>query len=169
MLVVSDSSPFVGLLKIGHVDALPKLYGSVIIPAEVAAELASEKRPIEVRSFIQSAPAWLTVRTPSKLEAIADIDKGELAAISLARELRADILLIDETRGREAAIARNIRTLRTTAMLLDAANAGVIPDLKAAFDKLQATNFRVKPQTLEGLLKQHEEFKARQRAALPGG
>jgi hypothetical protein len=54
-------------------------------------------------------------------------------------------------------------------MLLDAANAGVIPDLKAAFDKLQATNFRVKPQTLEGLLQQHEEFKARQRAALPGG
>jgi len=133
MLVVSDSSPFVALLKIGNVDALPKLYGSVIIPTEVAAELASVKRPIEVRSFIESAPAWLTVRAPTELEAIADIDKGELAAKSLARELKADILLIDETRGREAAIARNIRTLRTTAMLLDAANAGVIPEPQTRF------------------------------------
>jgi predicted nucleic acid-binding protein len=82
----------------------------------------------------------------------------------LARELQADILLIDEVRGRDAAIARNIRTLRTTAMMLDAANAGAIPDLEAAFEKLKATNFRVKPETLDGLLQQHNEFKKRKAA-----
>jgi len=159
MLVVSDASPFVALVKIKLVDMLPKLYGSVVIPGEVAAELADSSRPQEVRSFIASAPAWLNVREPKDIENIAGIDAGERAAISLARELKADILLIDEVRGREAAIARNIRTLRTTAMMLDAANAGAIPDLKAAFDRLKATNFRVKPETLDGLLRQHEEFK----------
>jgi predicted nucleic acid-binding protein len=70
-------------------------------------------------------------------------------------------LLIDEANGRHAAIARHIRTLRTTALLLDAANAGALPDLKSAFDKLRATNFRVKSEVLDGLIKQHEEFKAR--------
>jgi predicted nucleic acid-binding protein len=149
-------------LKIGYVDVLPKLYGSIVIPPEVAAELANPKRPTGVRDFIASAPKWIAVRTPAKLEDIAGIDNGERAAISLALELKADILLIDEAKGRAAAIARHIRTLRTTAMLLDAANAGVIPDLKSAFNKLRLTNFRIKPETLDGLLKQHEEFKAKQ-------
>jgi predicted nucleic acid-binding protein len=130
MLVVSDSSPFIGLLKIGAIDVLPKLYGSVFIPPEVATELASQRRPAEVRSFIQASPTWLTIRAPSTLEVIPGIDAGECAAICLAREIKADILLIDESLGRLAAIDRNIRTLRTTAMLLDAANAGVISDLK---------------------------------------
>jgi predicted nucleic acid-binding protein len=36
MLVVADTSPFIALLKIGQVDILPKLYGSVVIPPQVA-------------------------------------------------------------------------------------------------------------------------------------
>ena len=39
MLVVADSSPLIGLLKIGYVDVLPRLFRSVAIPQEVAAEL----------------------------------------------------------------------------------------------------------------------------------
>jgi predicted nucleic acid-binding protein len=55
--------------------------------------------------------------------------------------LKADILLIDEHDGREAAIARNIRALRTTALLLVAAKAGVLPDLKDGFEKLKDDKF----------------------------
>lgn len=132
MLVVADTSPFIGLLKIGHVDVLPRLFGSVVIPPQVAAELANAKRPAEVLAFMASPPAWLMVRAPTTLEQIPEIDEGERAAICLARELKADILLIDERTGREAAIARNIRTLRTTALLLNAAKAGVLTDLRTA-------------------------------------
>lgn len=159
MSVVADTSPFIGLLKIGYIDVLPRLFGSVVIPAEAAAELASSRRPPEVRSFIASRPDWLTVRIPKTLEAIPDIDAGERAAISLACELRAEILLIDERDGRQAAVARNIRTLRTTALLFDAAKAGAIPDLRAAYDRLLATNFRVNRKTLDELLKQYDEFR----------
>ena len=97
MLVVADASPLVGLIKIGHVDVLAGLYGAVVIPTQVAAELADPRRPAEVRTFIVSAPAWLSVRAASRLEAIADLDPGELEAISLAKELGADLLLIDES------------------------------------------------------------------------
>ena len=62
MLVVADTSPLIGLLKIGLIDVLPKLYGSVVIPTEVATELASPKRPIEIQSFIATPPKWLSVR-----------------------------------------------------------------------------------------------------------
>jgi predicted nucleic acid-binding protein len=161
MLVVADISPCIGLLRIGHVDVLPRLYESVVIPVEVAAELGNAKRPVEVRTFIAAPPEWLSVRSPKSVEAIPDIDAGERAAISLARELGADILLIDEKAGREAAIARNIRTLRTTALLFDAAKAGVLPDLRGAYEKLAATNFRVNRKTLQELLRQYEQFERR--------
>jgi predicted nucleic acid-binding protein len=160
MIIVADSSPFIGLLKIGHVDVLHGLYGTVVIPPEVADELSHPKRTPMVRLFMAAKPDWLSVRAPSAIEIIEGIDLGERAAISLARELAADLLLIDEFRGREAAIARHIRTVRTGAVLLDAANAGVLPDLKACFDKLRATNFRIPPDVLDELLKRHEAFKA---------
>src|SRR5579863_2662522 len=105
MLVVADTSPFIALLKISHADILPKLYRLVVIPPQVAGELASPKRPPEVQAFIAKPPDWLSIRTPSKLEIIQGLDSGECAAINLARELRADLLLIDETKGREAAAA----------------------------------------------------------------
>ena len=130
MLVISDTSPLIALVRIGHVDVLPRLYGSVVIPTEVAGELASRKRPSEVQAFIANPPTWLSVRSPSTIEEIQDLDPGECAAISLARELGADLLLIDETKGREAAISRHIRTARTAAVLFDAANAGALPNLK---------------------------------------
>ena len=156
MLVVADASPLVGLVKIGHADVLPALYGEVVIPPLVAAELSSPKRPADVRSFMASCPPWLSVRAPSRLEPIDDLDPGELEAISLAKELGADLLLIDEAKGRAAAIALHIRTARTAAVLFDAATAGVLPDLKGAFDKLRATNFRVPGKVLDELLARHQ-------------
>lgn len=157
MLVVADTSPLVGFVKIGLIEILPRLYESVVIPTEVAAELASLRRPAAVREFILAQPTWLSIRVPQNVEGIPDIDPGEQAAISLARELKADLLLIDDLAGRKAALARHIRTVHTTAMLLDAANQGILPDLKAAFDRLKAINFRVAAKTLDELLKKHEE------------
>jgi predicted nucleic acid-binding protein len=86
MQVVADASPLVGLVRIGHADVLAALYGAVVIPPRVAAELASPRRPAEVRAFMASSPAWLSVRAPSRLEAIDDLDPSELEAISLAKE-----------------------------------------------------------------------------------
>jgi predicted nucleic acid-binding protein len=156
MLVVADASPLVGLVKIGHAEVLAALYGEVVIPPRVAEELASPKRPAEVRGFMASRPVWLSVRAPSRLEAIEDLDPGELEAISLAKELRADLLLIDEAKGRAVAIALHIPTARTAAVLFDAASAGVLPDLRGAFDKLRASNFRVPGKVLDELLARYE-------------
>ena len=159
MLVIADTSPLIGLIKIECVDVLPRLYGAVVIPSQVAAELTDPKRPALVRAFMAAPPEWLSTRSPSKLEDIEGIDEGERAAISLARELNADLLLIDDNKGREAAIARHIPTARTAALLLDAANAGALPNLKEAFDKLKATDFRVPVKVLDELLKRHEQRK----------
>ena len=44
MIIVADSSPFVVLVSIAHVDVLPALFHEITIPPQVQAELASPKR-----------------------------------------------------------------------------------------------------------------------------
>jgi predicted nucleic acid-binding protein len=115
MLVVADSSPLIVLLTIGHIEVLPALFSQMAIPPEVAAELARPNRPQIVREFMASPPHWLSERAPKATEAIPALHAGERAAISLARELHADLLLIDELRGRQAAALHTVHRYRRRA------------------------------------------------------
>ena len=100
MIVVADSSPFIALINIEQINVLPALFQEVIAPPQVIAELQTPNRPPEVRTFIITPPPWLIERAPTETEEIATLHAGEAAAISLARELQADLLLIDELGGR---------------------------------------------------------------------
>ena len=102
MLVIADSSPFIVLINIGHINVLPRL-SNVTVPLQVAAELVKANRPQAVGEFIAEKPSWLTIKAPASIENIPSLDDGERAAISLAKELNAELLLIDEDRGRKAA------------------------------------------------------------------
>ncbi len=55
-----------------------------------------------------------------------ELGMGERQAISLALELRADVLLIDEQAGRQEAKARHIRVAGTLAVLLQASLRGYV-------------------------------------------
>src|SRR3954468_16457477 len=107
MIVVADSSPVVVLVKIEHVQILSSLFQEVFIPPQIAAELSHPKRPAAVRDFMKAKPPWLRIQAPANVEQIPELHEGECAAISLAVELNADLLLIDERQGRSAAHARN--------------------------------------------------------------
>ena len=86
------------LVAIGHVDVLPTLFREVFIPPEVASELASPRRPPEVRAFNAPPPPWLHILAPSSVKTIPGLDAGETAAIALAEEVQAGRLIIDEYR-----------------------------------------------------------------------
>ncbi len=96
MIVVADSSPLIVMIKIGHIALLSQLFGEVIIPTEVAAELKQSNRPQAVRDFMASLPSWLLEQAPTTVAHVPGLHAGELAALSLALELKADLLLIDE-------------------------------------------------------------------------
>jgi predicted nucleic acid-binding protein len=140
MIVVADASPFVVLVAIGHVDVLPTLFREVLIPPEVASELASSKRPTEVRAFIATPPPWLRILAPSSTETIPGLHAGETAAIALAAELEAGRLIIDEYRGRKVATERGLRVVGTIGVLELAAEMGSI-DLEEAFERVKRTDF----------------------------
>ena len=117
MLIVADSSPLHLLIEIGHADVLPLLFGRVAIPTAVAAELSHAHAPTTVHVFMSHPPEWLEIRTPAHVEPIHELDPGERAAISLAHELIADFLLIDEKAGRRVAREHHLAVIGSLGVL----------------------------------------------------
>jgi predicted nucleic acid-binding protein len=148
MLVVADSSPLIALINIGEVGLLGTLFGPVYVPRDVADELRADRRPQIVRSFMIASPDWFIERTPGEIEAIPNLHAGEIAAISLARELKADLLLIDEAEGRRAAAARGLAITGTVGVLERAAEQKLL-DLGSAFERLKATGFWISHRLLD--------------------
>ena len=110
MIVVADTSLFVALANIGQLDLLPRLFGRVLIPPQVLDELQSPKRPGTVRAFVATPPEWLEVQAPMEVEPIPDLHVGETAAISLARECHAELLVTDETQGERPPVTEGSRS-----------------------------------------------------------
>lgn len=162
MLVVADSSPLIAMVNIEQIGVLPSLFNEVAVPPEIVAELREPRRPASVRQFIASSPAWLQERRPVAIEAIPALHAGEIAAISLARELNADLLLIDELAGRKAATSRGIAIAGTVGVLELAAERGLL-NLATAFARLKTTDFWISHDLLDRRL---QVFRLRQSGIL---
>ncbi len=134
MLVVSNTSPVCNLAVIGRLEFLQRRYGLVHLPVAVADELAALTHPT-ARQRIQTALAdrWLMVKPGTNLICPPlpfALDPGETAAIALACHLQADVLLMDEKRGREAARHCGLVVAGVLGELIHAKLAGWIPNVR---------------------------------------
>ena len=157
MKVVSDTSPICYLLLIGEINLLPALFGSVLIPEAVAAELADPGATTKIRRWVAEPPSWIEIRrlqdaTPSLANDLTRLHRGEREAIQLAQEISADLLLLDEREARRVAENRDLAITGLVGLLDRAANKGLV-DLQVAVARLRKTNFRVHPKLLAALLR----------------
>jgi len=111
LIVVSDTSPILNLARIGRLELLPLLYHQVLIPPTVYAELTRSKVDLPPAIDLASAP-WLIIAAAKDQNRVQELreelDPGEAEAIVLAIERRADLLLVDERRGRRTATAAGL-------------------------------------------------------------
>lgn len=146
MIVVADSSPLIYLSVLGRLDLLGALYGAVLLPRAVydevviagdgepgSREVASAGR-IEVRDVAMDE-SWAALD--------ARLDPGEAAAIVLALEARADLLLVYDRAGRREATVVGLRVHGTLGVLVDARRRGLLAALRPEIDALVAAGFRV--------------------------
>jgi predicted nucleic acid-binding protein len=152
-VVVADTSPINYLILIGHADVFPVLFGKVILPTVVRDELARPRAPLAVRDWIADPPDWLEVRPSAQAAdiALADLDDGERAAILLAMEVHAELLLIDERRAAKMARSRGFRVAGTLAILGMAARRDLL-SLADAVDRLKRTSFHYSQEILDQFL-----------------
>lgn len=125
MIVVSDTSPLTALLSVGEEEILPRLFGKVIVPIAVREELMQSHALL---------PDWLEVRDVIDLAAAKRltlmVDGGEAEAIELAKELHADLLLIDERKGRRLAVAEGVSVIGLLGVVVLAKRRGLIPSAR---------------------------------------
>ena len=153
MLVIADASPLHYLVLIGYVEILPALYGRIIVPERVFAELRHQRTPAIVREWIEARPEWLEVQQAhlTASGSLAELDDGEREAILLAMELGADLLLLDDRRARVEASRQNL-TFTGTLGVLEAASRRDLVNLPEALSRLVETNFRVDQALIDVLL-----------------
>ena len=156
MIVVSDTSPICYLLLIGEIELLPQLYGQVLIPRIVEQELSDERSPVAVKNWIKAPPKWLIIQDVT-VPADKDLDiinAGEKAAIILALQEGANLIIVDEALGRK--VARN-KGLKVTGLLgiLDRAAQQNRVDFPQAIAALERTTFRASSKLIESLLSQY--------------
>ena len=153
MIVVSDTSPINYLILTGYIDVLEELYSHVIIPASVFSELKSQRAPAQIQAWIAALPGWIEVRSATH-DLGLPLDRGEREAIALAEELNADLLLLDEWRGRSVAIGRGLAVIGTLGIIERAADQRLL-DLPEAIARLKQTTFHGASALFEKMLERH--------------
>jgi predicted nucleic acid-binding protein len=139
MIVVSDTSVITSLIQVGRAVLLQQLYGQVLIPAAVHAEL--------IRTHPQT-PSFLEVRSAADRARVtqleAELDLGEAEAIVLAKETNADLLLIDEKLGRQIALREGLRITGLIGLAVDAKHRRMIASVRELVAQLEMeAGFRV--------------------------
>lgn len=136
MKVVSNSTPIISLATIAHISLLPKLFGTIFIPQAVYDELKSKKAP----GYQEVDAPYFQVReiqgTPYVGFLLHDLDRGEAEAITLAQELRADTLIIDERTGYMIAKRQGLHVIGTLTVLVMAKQHGLISAVKPVLDTM---------------------------------
>ena len=156
MIIVSNTSPINYLILIGHINLLPELFQQIIVPQEVYSELSDVFAPSSVQTWIAAPPDWLKIQPVSQpTDVLVELlDPGERAAILLAQELNADLLLLDDMKARRTATEKGLVITGSLGILDQAATLKLI-DLPAAVQSLQNTSFWASDSLFQKLLDKH--------------
>ena len=128
--VVSNATPLIYLVKIGRLELLKRAFAEVIIPEQVRKEVVDKGKKLkhEDAFVIEKAinEGWLRVLKTDLLESPIELETGEIAVISLAKRMRIEEVLIDETLARTAAKLLDLRARGTIFVLLRALEDEII-------------------------------------------
>lgn len=163
MIVVADAGPLIHLGAIGKIDLLPALFGEVLVPGLVRAEVAAGLE--DPATF--EAPPWMKEIPSSTAGPLfrmlrAELDSGESAAIALAVDRGADLVLIDERMGRAAASRLGLGVRGTLGILLEAKRRHLIDLVAPLLDDLLRSGAWLSPNLVASLLREAGEAAAAQ-------
>jgi predicted nucleic acid-binding protein len=137
--VVCNAGPLIALASVAQLDLLPSLYRRLIVPETVRAEIVQSGAGRAGTIEIGSAD-WLEVmswqgRADPLLD--AELGAGESAVVSIAVEIRAQLVLIDERRARRiAAQVYGLAVKGTAGILVEAERAGIVSKVRPLLEEM---------------------------------
>jgi len=157
---VVDTSPLIFLAKLDRLDLLRDGADEILAPPAVVHEVRMHPDDAS-RKIDMVLSAWLKVRPVGDLSALevllADLDPGEAETIALARELKADRVVMDDLDGRRLARRLGVVVVGTLGLLLAARLRGELPSLHAEILGLRAGGFRISDALVEAVMREAGE------------
>ncbi len=158
-IIIADSSPLIGLARIGQLGLLPQLAKRILVPRAVHGEVTSARADAPGATEV-AAQDWIEVLDADAV-AVAPLlillGQGEAEAITLAQRESFAVLLIDDLRARKLADRLGLRRMGTVALLGRAKREGLIPKLKPSLDALVANSIFIRPELIAAALQEAGE------------
>lgn len=138
MIVISDASPLIALAAVRQLELLRVLYSEILIPEAVYREVTAT--PGAPGAAAIGAAQWIHVEPASDRTLVAalavELDEGEAEAIALAIQHRAELLLMDERRGRSIANRMGQRVTGVLGVLVEGKRHGHLKAIRPVMDAL---------------------------------
>lgn len=161
MKVVCNSSTLIALARISHLDILEKLVKSLIIPSAVYDDVVTRGVGKPGAAEVKEAK-WIEKRNVSDPEMVmifnAILGRGESEAIVLAKEIKADLIILDDEKARNVAISEGLRIIGLLAFLIQAKEKGIIKRVKPLMDKLRGGGFFISEDLYQSAIKKAGEY-----------
>lgn len=156
--VVSDTGPILALANVEQFDLLRQLYSKVFIPPAVRAEVKDDVSLAAITSA-----NWITIQSVKDELAVnllrEELDPGESEALILAKELSADLVLIDDRAARRKAQSIGLNVIGTLGVLLLGKQNKHISTIQPSLERLRERGFRMSNDLYEQVLKDAGEVK----------
>lgn len=159
MIIVSDTTPLMTLLKCNQLELLNKMYGTVLIPSAVYSELTNNPLYEDEAEIIRNCD-FLEVHEISDkarvqmLQNTTGLDLGETEAIVLAENTKADLLLMDEVMGRMVAKEMGFTIAGAIGILIAAKTEGLLSsdEIKTVVELIRESGQHIGESLLKKLL-----------------
>ncbi len=142
-VIVSDATSVIAFSRINRLELLQRIVGEIIIPEEVSKELFEYKKS-DVK-IIKSCK-WIRVekvKSRNDVELLMPtLDRGEAEVIILSKELKADLVIIDELSARKVAMMLDLPLIGTVGLLIAAREKGLIEKVKPLWNEMIAQGIR---------------------------
>ncbi len=159
MIVVSDSTPLITLMKAASLHVLNGLFGDVLIPRAVFSELTNNRAFRDEADLIRNSDYIRVVDVPHPelvdlLQRAAGLDRGESEAIIYADEIGADLLLMDESAGRRVAQNMRLPIAGSIGVLVKACQSGLLSreETEKALFRIKEANRHISSRLIEDAL-----------------
>lgn len=159
MIVISDTTPLISLLKIGKLGLLESLFHEILIPQAVYEELTSNPKFYEEALQVENCGFIRQVRVGNAesvrlLQMAVGIDRGESEAIVYTDEHHADLLLMDEVKARLVAKQMGLKIMGTMGILLTAYDKRLVQkeEVLACIDIMRKTGRHISESLYKQLL-----------------
>jgi hypothetical protein len=160
MIVISNASPIIILYRVSLLDLLQKLYGKIIVSSEVLSEIIG--KPEKPGSVEIKKAKWIKKVEVKTRNLVSQYHKGSLSisdasVISLAKEIKPDLLIIDDDAVRKIALKEGFNVTGTVGILIKAKIKGLIPNVKIFLERLAKEDFRMSKKVYQEALREAGE------------